>query len=357
MLQQAKGLPQKNKKFLGKIPKKYRRIYRSLTQKDTKLVLSLGGGGVRMFAHAAAFRFLESLGVEAYLSEIWGASAGAIVGALYSHGQSPNDIEEEGLRVHNNSDHFPAIPSALKMAGRVLQDAFLPIQKKGPMKAFHDYQMAFLNRLKEKIKDKVPRHKLYFTAYNLATNENDILTPHQVPKTHAGLGVYHTETLEAVTASSAIPILFKPKEIKDEFGKRQYMDGAMVEEVPMVSLYKKWRRDREMGLEKKRRLLVIAIHLNPSFTSMDFLQNWLVRRLPGYEYLFLSMNFANFMRKARNQAQRRALMEDPNVELWEINLNLSNASLLNFEIIPEVIHNAETSFPKQFEKINKSLLI
>ncbi|MEN6619169.1 MAG: patatin-like phospholipase family protein [Rikenellaceae bacterium] len=57
-----------------------------------KLGLTLSGGGVKGFAHAGALMAMEELGLKPNV--ISGTSAGAIVGALYSSGQSPDSIRK-----------------------------------------------------------------------------------------------------------------------------------------------------------------------------------------------------------------------------------------------------------------------
>ena len=56
--------------------------------KDIGLVLS--GGGARGIAHIGVIKALEEMGLQ--FSRISGTSAGAIVGALYGHGYTPNEI-------------------------------------------------------------------------------------------------------------------------------------------------------------------------------------------------------------------------------------------------------------------------
>jgi hypothetical protein len=182
------------------------------------------------------------------------------------------------------------------------------------------------------------------------------LTPLSIPPALRNDGIHHLEPLDAVAASSAVPVLFLPKVIEDARGKTTYVDGAMVEDVPTASVYKKWLRDRELGLEKKRRLLVMTVNLHPPFAKMGLLDNWMLRRLPSYEYLLLSINCADFMKRARTDAQKKLLMEDPNVELWDLHLEMSTPGMMNLDLIPEVLEAAEKSFPQQFAKINDSLL-
>lgn len=54
----------------------------------TGLVLS--GGGTKGIAHAGVLKFLEEKQIK--VDVISGTSAGALVGALYAYGKSPEDI-------------------------------------------------------------------------------------------------------------------------------------------------------------------------------------------------------------------------------------------------------------------------
>jgi NTE family protein len=59
----------------------------------TNVGYALSGGGARGIAHLGVLKFLDEMGVKPIA--ISGASAGAIVGALYAAGQAPEQILEE----------------------------------------------------------------------------------------------------------------------------------------------------------------------------------------------------------------------------------------------------------------------
>jgi NTE family protein len=55
-----------------------------------EITLALGGGGVKGYAHIGILRVLEQEGFQ--VRAIAGTSAGGLVGALYAHGYSPDEI-------------------------------------------------------------------------------------------------------------------------------------------------------------------------------------------------------------------------------------------------------------------------
>lgn len=65
------------------------------------LALVLGGGGLRGFAHVGVLSALEELGI--YPDFIVGTSAGAVVGAAYASGLTPEQIRDVALDVRISS--------------------------------------------------------------------------------------------------------------------------------------------------------------------------------------------------------------------------------------------------------------
>ena len=61
-------------------------------EKKSKIGLVLSGGGAKGFAHIGVLRILEENNIK--VDYITGTSMGALVGALYSVGYSPDEIEK-----------------------------------------------------------------------------------------------------------------------------------------------------------------------------------------------------------------------------------------------------------------------
>jgi NTE family protein len=73
-----------------------------------RIGLALSGGGARGFAHVGVLRALEAMRVP--VDCIAGTSAGSAVGAAYSSGLSPDDIERELRSVDWDRDMFDDLP-------------------------------------------------------------------------------------------------------------------------------------------------------------------------------------------------------------------------------------------------------
>ncbi len=172
--------------------------------------LVLSGGGTRGFAHLGAIKALEENGIKPDI--ISGVSAGSIVGALYADGQHPEKVME--MLVSKKLWSFIKIifpkKGLLKMTGfeRTLR-ASLKAQR------FEDLEIPLLVH-----------------AVNINTVEYTCFDK--------------GDLIQAVKASSSIPVAFPPVEI-DGY---QYLDGGIVNNFPVEPL---------TGICKK----IIGINVNP----------------------------------------------------------------------------------------------
>ena len=157
----------------------------------TGLVLS--GGGARGFAHLGVLKALNDAGI--FPEVIAGTSAGALVGALYADGHSPESI----LQMMNASSSLHYVRPTVAREGL--------LQISGIEKILRDHL-----RAKDFEDLKIP---LYVTATDL----------------NNGKAVYFSsgELIQPVIASASIPVLFKPVII----GNIHYVDGGVMDNMPL----------------------------------------------------------------------------------------------------------------------------
>lgn len=162
----------------------------------TGLVLS--GGGARGFAHLGVLQMLDECGV--YPHAISGVSAGAIAGALYAAGHSPQDI----LTIWKKSSYFGWSNFSLRKSGFFSMQTIAQLLRKYlPDDSF------------EKLK--IP---LYVTATDY---------------THHRSTVLHSGSLSAaILASAAVPVIFEPVNISGTL----YVDGGLLNNFPVEPLQK-----------------------------------------------------------------------------------------------------------------------
>ena len=169
-----------------------------MKQNKTKIGISLSGGGARGIAHIGVLKALEENGI--YPEVIAGASAGAIVGAFYANGMSPEDI----LKVVSKSSLFKMFSFGLPNGGLT--------------------KLTYLKRLlKQHIQvDRFEdlEKQLFVAISNLNTGQTNVV----------GSGPLY----DVIVASASIPLVFQPVEINGQ----TYVDGGLLNNMPVKAAKK-----------------------------------------------------------------------------------------------------------------------
>jgi NTE family protein len=164
---------------------------------QTGIVLS--GGGARGFSHLGVLQALNEAGI--FPDCISGTSAGSIAGVFYADGYKPLEILE------------------LLSKNKRLDYLSFGIPKEGLL------EMSGMQKILEKHLHAKTFKGLKIPLYVAATNLN-----------YGKIVYFHEGNLiDAVIASSSIPVVFKPHLI----GKDYYVDGGVLDNLPIAPLEKK----------------------------------------------------------------------------------------------------------------------
>jgi NTE family protein len=162
-------------------------------KKPYNIGLALSGGGIKGLCHAGALKALEEFGIKPDI--ISGVSAGALVGALYADGYSPDEIavlfEEISLR---NMTKI-RIPEGGFFKTDIFQNF---LTKKLRSKTFEDLRIP----LRVVATDLDKGRSVVFSAGNL---------------------------IDPIVASCCMPVLFSPKKIDGVL----YVDGGVLKNFPV----------------------------------------------------------------------------------------------------------------------------
>ncbi len=161
-----------------------------------KIGIVLSGGGIRGIAHLGVLQALTEAGVK--FDTICGASAGSIVGALFSQGIEPQEI----LRIFLKTRLLRFMRLAFRNTGLLSLDLTLPL--------FLEY---IPHNSFEKLK--IP---LVITATNFSEGKLAYFSSGKL--------------MPAILASSSIPGVFKPIMIDDNM----YVDGGLLNNFPIEPL-------------------------------------------------------------------------------------------------------------------------
>jgi NTE family protein len=163
-----------------------------------KIGCVLSGGGARGFAHLGVLKLLNELNVKPYA--IAGTSAGAIAGALYASGKSPDEI----LELMKNNIFFGWSNIAWR------QEGFFS-----------------MNKLKKLLEDsirpddfKALKIKLFVAATDLVKGESIIFSKGKLA--------------DAVIASASVPVVFEAVKMNDKL----LVDGGVMNNFPIEPLTK-----------------------------------------------------------------------------------------------------------------------
>ncbi|MDL2315406.1 patatin-like phospholipase family protein [Bacteroidales bacterium OttesenSCG-928-C19] len=180
--------------------------------KKYSLGITLSGGGIRAVSHLGVLKALLERGLKPEI--VSGASMGSIIGALYADGCDIEETIEKAIEYHVKTKKFVnsrfSSESIMKMEGLI---------------SFLEKNVSVTNI--EELKT-----PLIIAATNLDTARIEYFTKGNL--------------LQAVLASSSIPLIFHPVTI----GKHRYVDAGVVENMPVKPIREKCE-------------YVIGVHSNP----------------------------------------------------------------------------------------------
>ncbi len=176
-----------------------------------RIGVALGGGSARGYAHIGALSTLERYQV--YPEVIAGTSFGAVIGALYASGKTPEQMTQEAS-VLRRRDVFPHIPDfglhkAALFSGQRLERYF---ERMLEGRSFADLEK-----------------QLLVVTTDIDTGERVLLREGSLSR--------------ALRASASIPGIFAPVEIDG----RRLVDGGLGSPVPIDTL-KNWQLDLAIGI-------------------------------------------------------------------------------------------------------------
>lgn len=172
-----------------------------------RVILVLGGGGVKGTAHAGAWRALVEEGVE--VAEIVGTSIGALVGASISGGATPDELEEQA-RALAKKDIVDINRWALLPMGIRQQSIFQGVA------------------LREYIRRVLPKTEWSELEIPLSVNAVDLESGYTV--WFGAGGRTDVPLVDALYASSALPVFYPPLSVNG----MHLVDGGVMDTVALT---------------------------------------------------------------------------------------------------------------------------
>src|SRR5512146_3367875 len=171
-----------------------------------RVILVLGGGGMKGLAHVGAWKAVRESGIE--VTEIVGTSIGSLVGACIAAGQEWEDLAPLALALEKK-DIVSLDGRALLINGMRRESVFQDT-------AYRDY-----------IRRTLPVERFDDLVLPLSINAVDLETG--CTEWFGVDGRTDVSLADAVYASSALPVFFPPAVI----GDRWYVDGGVRASLPI----------------------------------------------------------------------------------------------------------------------------
>lgn len=340
------AVPAREAEARPQLAERFRALGELFRDPETKVVLALGSGGVKLFAHAPVLRLLERLGLDEHIDEIWGSSGGAVVALLYSHGLSPQAIEQAGYDLYTGRYDLAIHPSTFAVLRNLLRDTLLP-SSRAVSAGFVDLTGGLGRMLDDYCASIHSRRPFYCIAFNLDECRSEVLTPVEVPPHLRGFAL-QTDAREAVLASAAVPLLSVPQRIARNGHEVMYVDGSTTEDVPLYSVARKYDLDREAGVEHRKRLVMLYVKLTHAPAQYR-----------GVREPFGKIRLLQVVASAGIQTMHErdvALLEGrDDVQLLGLKLEESSPDLFDTSRIPAFIRAAKECFPEQLAAIERTL--
>ncbi len=325
---------------------RFQRLRAVCADPGARVVLSLGSGGLKLFAHATAIRLFETLGLADHFREVWGSSAGAMAGLLYSQGLSPHAIEQLGYDLYTGRVDLALRPSKLQFLRHLVRDALLPALGSSGA-GFVDCADGLSRMLERYCGSIEPRIPFYCIAFNLLHCRAEVLTPNVVPA-HLQELMIQTEARSAALASSSVPLLFVPRVIQRQGHTSHYIDGSTTEDVPLHSIIRKFDLDRAAGLETRERLVIVYVKLTGGLETY--------RSHPGrIGKLRLMQTVAAAAIETMHRRDLELARKRPDVRLLGVELRDSSPDFFETRRIAEFVRAAKECFPEQLAAIEERL--
>ena len=171
-----------------------------------RVILVLGGGGIKGLAHVGAWRAVREAGIE--VSEIIGTSIGGMIGAALAGGDDLDQLREKALDL--KKPNLVTINRWAVLLNGIRQQSVF----RGDV--FADY-----------VKSVIPVDSFAELSIPVSMNAVDLGTGETVWLGHGG--DMNVSVSRAVTASCALPVFYPPVEVNG----RLLIDGGVLNNLPI----------------------------------------------------------------------------------------------------------------------------
>lgn len=318
---------------------------------SARLVLSIGGGGYRLFAAVTALKSVERHldGDRSKVHEVWGSSGGALLGYAFANGFNLNVIDRLGFQLyHGEVTDLPGLHlrSLAHYGTRRLKNWVMG--QAGPPALGAWVEAIDRMHARDAAEGKSRPSDLKLPFYPLVSNPRwrhpvAFAEPHMIPDHCRDILIPCSNTRDATAASMAVPLLFRPLRGLTGFENDIWFDGAIVDENPVMLPFIKWMRDRKVNPEgTPKRLKIMLIILNLRLSESSQLSRFV--SLPTSVVATILRRVTDIVDLAldsKTQALIRTLTVLDDIEILTATLTLGRLDFITKGDIPLAIRNGQ----------------
>ncbi len=329
-----------------------------LMDPTARKVLSLGGGGYRLFAALPALKALELMmgGDRTKIDEVWGSSGGALLGYVFANGLDLRVIDQLGFDLyHGKSKDLPGIHlrSLANLTKQLVSNWATGTLGNPELGAW----VEAVDRMStpSPTAKRIPFHAMVSNTrwrHPVAFAE-----PQYIPE-HCKDILIPCSGREATAASMAVPFLFRPMRGVPGFEEDLWFDGSVVDENPVMLPFVKWMRDRKADPENTpKKLKIMLINLNMRLSESSYLAGIADGPLTSAVSKVVSRaaGMVDLLLDSKTHALIRTLTELDDVEITTCTLTVGRLNFITRADIPTAIRSGQIIESWRFERYGSGM--
>jgi hypothetical protein len=296
-----------------------------------RVVVSIGGGGFRLFAATPVLKAIDRLiDGRSRVAEVWGSSGGAFLGHLYASGFPLDCVDQFAFDLYNGRVPHLVTGTVSSLVGarlRALAERFRGGELEPEM-------VDWLDELDKRHARATRRDSLPFYAIASSTERKGLtaLSDAAFVSPHCRDFMVACEPRRAVAASTAVPFVLRPVRGIGDNPLETWFDGSISDENPLALPYIKWVREREADPERvPPRLKLVLVNLNLRTSESELLS----RVGLGWQILDLLLD-------SKTTTNIRLVTALPTVEVMSVKLNLGWLNVKNPRDIAKAVRSGRT---------------
>lgn len=346
------------------LEERYPEFCRWISDPYARVVLSLGSGGARGSVLPLVFKLIDLLKLRPHIKEIWGCSIGAIYGYAYASGMPVTIMDRRLYDFFNERYQYFFLKRSLLATGlsigkyRLLNLANAFRDEKHAIPSIHSVMRTWIEEVTSYQGERRSKIAFYAQATNLTRHGLFGLSESLLKHREFREFMVEADPVSALLASSAIPIIIGPTNLKSASGTKElWLDGGVIERTPLLLPFRKWRLERQLKQipRHQKKLKILYVDLGPNL-SMGRIEGAL-RKLPFVgEELVGAFKLISNLGDYRFQEHLQLLSNLEEVEVVGFNFNAQSAGALSINLIPKSISEARGQFARQLDAIEQLLL-